>query len=592
MPVLLIIAISALIAGPFLAQILRQNRSINQVLDGFVLVSVAGLATLHLLPEAILEIHWSALLMLMIGALLPSLIERRFHKMEQQTHVGVILLVLVGILVHTTLDGLALSSMSIAHGAGQALAVAVVLHRLPIGILVWWSARAVYGKRGGIITLSIMATFTLIGYWLGGGKITILSTPSISYVQALITGSLLHVIIHKPYYRERFNETEPASQAWHPWSATGAVLGFALLFLMPREADSEFQVLMERFFITAKGLFIQSSPALLLGFTIAAVLGVFIPRATFEWISHSGRARRISRGILFGLPLPVCSRGVAPLYHTLVKRGAPLGAAIAFLIAAPELGLDAILISYPLLGGALLAVRLGAAVVIAFGVAWILDKLFFNHPLIAIREIPAPDAELLPAADLRQRGQQVWYLLNWKLVDELGPWLVFGFLLAAAAEPLLRMVAWTTIPGWLAVLSMTLVGLPIYVCASGATPLGAVMLANGIAPGAVLAFLLAGSASSVTTLGILKKLHGSRVMWVFLFTITGLTWIIGMVVNGLIPLDLLPGNSVMERETFSWLQWGSAIILLGLLAGSLFRIGPRRMVQTVLNGNAAPAEKE
>ena len=54
--------------------------------------------------------------------------------------------------------------------------------------------------------------------------------------------------------------------------------------------------------------------------------------------------------MLFGLPLPVCNCGVLPLYHSLVRRGVPSAAAFSFLVATPELGLDAIILSLPLLG--------------------------------------------------------------------------------------------------------------------------------------------------------------------------------------------------------------------------------------------------
>lgn len=584
MPILLSIAIGALIAGPLVAQALRKNRPVNQILDGFVLVSITGLAMLHLLPEAILAIRWGALLMLVIGALLPSLIEHRFHAMEHKAHVGVILLVLVGILVHTLLDGMALSEMSVEHGAGEALAIAVVLHRLPVGILVWWSARSAYGKRGGIFTLTVMAVFTLAGYWLGGNQFNFFSSPVVSYLQALITGSLLHVILHKPYYQEVFHDPDRGGKPWQVWSGTGALLGIILLVLMPSDAHGHAHELIQNFLHTTWRLYMASAPALLVGFVAAALLGVFFPQAGFDWLKGRGRASRVSRGMLFGLPLPICSCGVVPLYQTLVRKGTPMGAAIAFLIATPELGLDALLISYPLLGGTMLVVRLVAAGLIAFSVAWVLDKNFPPAPQPVNLNAMILDNDTPPdQRSMRVKTGQFWHIFNRELIDELGPWLLFGIVLAAAAQPLLNIIPWVSIPGWIAVLIMTVVGLPIYVCASGATPLGAVMLASGVAPGAVLAFLITGPASNVTTLGVLKNLHGKRLMWHFLVTIIGITWLVGLVVNWLVPESALPGSAVLEQETFGWYQWSAALFLGALFLASLFRIGPRAMVQTILS---------
>lgn len=584
MPILLSIAIGALILGPFVAQALRNNRPVNQALDGFVLVSITGLAMLHLLPEAILSIQWGALVMLAVGALLPSFIEHRFHEMEHKAHVGVILVVLVGILIHTLLDGMALSEMSMEHGAGEALAIAVVLHRLPVGILVWWSARSAYGKRGGIFTLTIMAIFTLVGYWLGGVQVAFIGSPVVSYLQALITGSLLHVILHKPYYQEVFEEHGVERNTWQVWSGMGALLGLLLLVLMPADSHGHAQGLIQQFLRTTWRLYMASAPALLIGFLAAALLGVFFPQAGFDWLKGRGRTSRVSRGMLFGLPLPICSCGVVPLYQTLVRKGTPMGAAMAFLIATPELGIDAILISYPLLGGTMMVVRLIAAAVIAFSVAWILDKSFPPTPQpVNLNAMILDNDAVTDEQTPRMKGRQFWHIFNHELIDELGPWLLVGIILAAAAQPLLEIIPWVTIPGWMAVLGMTLVGLPIYVCASGATPLGAVMLASGVAPGAVLAFLITGPASNVTTLGVLRNLHGKRLMWSFLLTIVGITWMVGLAVNWLVPESALPGKAILAEEHFGWYQWGSAVILGLLFLMSLLRIGPRGMVEAVLS---------
>ena len=73
------------------------------------------------------------------------------------------------------------------------------------------------------------------------------------------------------------------------------------------------------------------------------------------------------------LPLPICSCGVVPLYHTLIRKGAPPAAAMAFLIATPELGIDAILISIPLLGGTMTGVRIIAAAIVALAVGILID---------------------------------------------------------------------------------------------------------------------------------------------------------------------------------------------------------------------------
>ena len=79
--------------------------------------------------------------------------------------------------------------------------------------------------------------------------------------------------------------------------------------------------------------------------------------------------------MLFGIPLPVCSCGVVPLYRSLAKKGVPAAAAAAFLVATPELGMDALLISVPFLGVKIALVRLAAAVAVALTVGFVAGRL-------------------------------------------------------------------------------------------------------------------------------------------------------------------------------------------------------------------------
>ena len=83
-----------------------------------------------------------------------------------------------------------------------------------------------------------------------------------------------------------------------------------------------------------------------------------------------------------------------------------------------------------------------------------------------------------------------------ELVDGTAPWIVLGLAIAAAAEPWLVQMLWAQWSDVLEVAVFALLGMPIYVCAAGATPLIAVLLAAGVSPGAALAFLLTGPATN------------------------------------------------------------------------------------------------
>jgi uncharacterized membrane protein YraQ (UPF0718 family) len=290
--------------------------------------------------------------------------------------------------------------------------------------------------------------------------------------------------------------------------------------------------------------------------------------------------------MLFGLPLPICSCGVVPLYHSLVRRGVSVGAGTAFLIATPELGIDAIMISIPLLGWKMTVARLVAAALIAWLVGYIMDLIV---PAKQALSIPVIEPEKLKTTV--NPWKRFWSTLNKEMIDHLGPWVLMGLIIAAITDPFLGKLDWSSLPYGVDILIMALIGMPLYVCATGATPIAAVMLLNGVSAGAVLAFLITGPATNITTLGVMKKLHGGRVAIIFPLVIIGLTIVIGFGVNFIMGDSAHVGAGAEISDDHSWINLLAGSILLMLFAGSLFRIGPRGMLENLYEG-LGDSEKE
>ncbi|MCF7808768.1 MAG: permease [Candidatus Marinimicrobia bacterium] len=588
---LLVLAIVALIVGPFIAKLFERQPGVNRFLDGFILVTIGGIAVIHLLPEAVVQIGGAALVMVVLGALLPYFAERAFHNYERATHSGVLILAFSGILTHTMLDGIALSSYSANTDKGIALALAVILHRLPIGLLIWWALKPLTGMRSIIMALTLMSLGTIAGFSVGEIDFSFTQSSGLVYFQSLVTGSLLHVLFHRHMHKK--NEDDHEHEALHPNkesalpAALGALMGAVLLYVLPLGGDLPHDHSIDSTATITLSLFLKSAPALLLGFIIAAGIQNFIPEAGMNWLKSRNRSVRVSKGMLFGLPLPICSCGVVPLYHSLVRRGVPMGAAIAFLIATPELGIDAILISIPLLGAKMTLIRLGAAALIAWLTGYVMDLLV---PPVEKVEIPTIATEKLE--DKRSGWGKFWHTLNHELIDHLGPWVLLGLILAAIADPFLAKQDWTQFSYGLDILVMALIGMPLYVCATGATPIAAVMLMNGVSAGAVLAFLITGPATNITTLGVMRKLHSTRVAVIFPVVIITLTIVVGLLVN----LMLGDASNIMVDEhlhdDFTLLNVSSGLALCLLFVGSLLRIGPRGMLENLYEGLGSSEEEE
>jgi hypothetical protein len=59
---------------------------------------------------------------------------------------------------------------------------------------------------------------------------------------------------------------------------------------------------------------------------------------------------------------------------------------------------------------------------------------------------------------------------------------------------------------------MLVAGIPMYVCASGSTPIAAAMLLKGLSLGAAIVFLLAGPATNLGSIMILKNFWAAGVL--------------------------------------------------------------------------------
>jgi len=330
-------------------------------------------------------------------------------------------------------------------------------------------------------------------------------------------------------------------------------------------------------------LVFESAPMLIIAYLGAGLVHAFFSESAVQWMNRGGTLSQALRGMSFGLPLPVCSCGVVPIYQSLVQRGVPASAAMAFLVATPELGLDAVLISLPLLGEDMTLARVVAAAFVALVVGWGVGRMV---PASATPEPEESDTE--PTLSFQEKLRMGVVTGLGEVVDRTGPWILFGLIIAAMFVPALDPAWIAQIPPGVDVALFALLGIPLYVCASGATPIVAVLLFQGVSPGAALAFLLAGPATNVATFGVLAQIHGKRIALIFGGSIAGLSILLGIGLNQVLPSVEGFSPSGHEHDHESWLDWLAVVGLLGLFASSLLRQGARAFLGGVIDFNPEP----
>jgi uncharacterized membrane protein YraQ (UPF0718 family) len=640
---LLVLSIFALALGPGIVSLAGARSWVLALVDGFVIVTIGGIALIHILPDAILSCGAWAFVAAAGGLVGPMLFERRSHAHHDDprggdaaAHRPALALALLGIAMHAFLDGSAFAEHEDVHGhvhqhGSELLGLAVVLHRVPEGLAIWWLLRP---RSGGlklaVLALCIVAAATVVGARFGDELVHGTRAAVFSFVQALVAGSLLHVVIHhappsaawRHHHHHAAGRRRPFTAHVHEPGgghdhahdhghehqgrvraafvsladpdphhdrgvqlvpALGGVAGIALLVFVssshPTAQRIADEMAMGPTFLT---LALESAPALVITYAASGIVYAFLPRSFVTWLSSGGTFMQSLRGLLVGPLLPVCSCGVLPLYRTMLARGAPRAAALTLLVAAPEIGLATFLLSWSLLGGQLTVVRGIAAVLTALAVGYGVTCLGRRTPR---SDGPAPVHSHEPGQPWRTR---LWAGLRYGLgdtVDHTTPWIMIGLAVAAFAEPLLDAEAVVRVSPWVEVPIFSALGVPMYVCASGATPLVAVLLHKGVSPGAAIAFLLTGPATNLTTFGVLKSLHGSRLAAWFAIAMVLVPTVIGWIVNIGLPRDRSEALHTAVHEPASMIEIVSLAILAVLVAISLVRHGPRHMVaQLVTSG--------
>ena len=223
----LVLSITALLLGPVVYALGRRQRVAREVLDGFIFITIAGIICVNIIPESLAVGGWSAGLFLVLGIGFPVLIERGFHSAMHQAHVLVLVLAAVGLVIHAIVDGIALLPMH-----DSKLASAVILHRLPVGMAIWWSLRPNLGLPVAIAAFATIIIASAAAYFLGAPSVALAEARSIAFVQAFVAGSLIHIVAFGVTH-EHDQHIEPVAQAQNWGYRLGILLGLFLVFTAP-----------------------------------------------------------------------------------------------------------------------------------------------------------------------------------------------------------------------------------------------------------------------------------------------------------------------------------------------------------------------
>lgn len=163
-----------------------------------------------------------------------------------------------------------------------------------------------------------------------------------------------------------------------------------------------------------------------------------------------------------------------------------------------------------------------------------------------------------------------------ELLDDLAGWLILGFLVAGIIGVILpdNFFAGYLGAGFGSMVVLLIVGIPLYICATASTPIAAAMLLKGLSPGAALVFLLAGPATNISSLLILRKYFEKKYLLLYLITISVVALLLGLLLNGFysaLNLDVRATLGSGAEFIPAWLEISAAFVLGILILLSLLR---------------------
>jgi len=268
---------------------------------------------------------------------------------------------------------------------------------------------------------------------------------------------------------------------------------------------------------------------LLLAFIAAGALQEFAPRDKVIKLMGSGRGFMPYAVAGAGGPLlSMCSCSIIPLFGGLYKRGAGLGPAITFLLAAPAFNPAAILLTLGLLGWKFAIARIIVAITTGILVGYITDRIFKN-------KLPEPepvhiDTELDGISQESQGfGRRLvnMALYSWEFVKMVLPLIFLGVICAGLIRAFLPpyVIIKYLGNGVPPIMLSSAIGVFMYTPTLVEVPLVRGLLESGMGTGAAMAFLLTGPALSLPSILGVCKIVKPRVPAVY----ATLMWICGTI---------------------------------------------------------------
>ena len=271
---------------------------------------------------------------------------------------------------------------------------------------------------------------------------------------------------------------------------------------------------------------------LAIGFLLSGIFYKFVPAELVERHLGEKGLRPILISAMVGVFLPVCCLGSLPIAVTLKRKGASLGAVLAFLVATPATSLSALVVCWKLLGFVFTAHIFLVVIFIALVIGSICSRMS-----VGTNDAPSDKEGDCCHHSSQDGGQSVTQKLKEALryafitlPKEIGPEILIGIALASfisASEPVQHFIR-EFLVGSIGYIFVLVVGLLTYVCSTASVPMADALIQSGMSHGQALCYLLVGPITSYGTILVIRKDFGRKILFIYLGVIAGMSLLAGI----------------------------------------------------------------
>lgn len=235
-----VIASVTVLFGAALAVFYRDKQNEFRIIFGFTAGAVLG-SVLMLMVHLFTKVGYPTIIVMWGGFLFIWLLGKLTHRLHarfgnqtdsKKSSIWGANITIIGLSIHSVMDGVSLSIAAEKQTVGIALAVGVLLHRLPVATVITTALRREYGIAQTMLWLIPLIITPYIGAFMGESLLHGAFENITDYLFAFALGSLLHVVVDGlkggcvPSEEKMSNSTKIAF-------VTGVIITLCVMYFIP-----------------------------------------------------------------------------------------------------------------------------------------------------------------------------------------------------------------------------------------------------------------------------------------------------------------------------------------------------------------------